>query len=126
MYTGVYEPLCRLLASHYPIHNSYPMGTSRDKYAGTPIFNYAVDLPAGKYPFRTILDYCCAQNPDQVFAFTPFTLRNGAIGGVSASVLELNYSNPLAPPRTPAVAYWETEMARPRMRRQAMMRSGRR
>ncbi len=106
MYSGIYEPLCRLLASRYPIADA-----SFQKLAGAAEYNYPVDLPAGVYTFRRILDNCCVQNPRQIFMFSPWVFEGGKIG-TGGSVLQFNFQNPMAPPRPLAVAYWETQIGK--------------
>jgi hypothetical protein len=111
MYQGIFEPLIRLLASGYPIGISYPLGMSPEKYNSSSVFNYYVDLPAGEYTFRDILDFCCVQNPNQVFAFTPYVTRNHEVL-IEGTPLDLSYRNPVAPPRALAIAYWEMEVGK--------------
>lgn len=108
MYNGIYEPLCRLVASRYPIADA---SSQSQELAGTAEYNYPVDLPAGEYTFRRILDFCCVQNPGQVFAFSPWVFEEGRIG-TGGSVRQFIYRNPMAPPRPLAVAYWDAQVGK--------------
>jgi len=65
---------------------------------------YGVDLPAGVYAVRDILNFCDLPNPSMVFETLP---NAGQIvwGG------ELNVVSPIRPPRAAAVAFWHDEIS---------------
>jgi hypothetical protein len=102
MYRSVLELLRGLLAPS--ISSELPFATS---LGSSETFNYPVDLPAGVYPARDIVNFCCLANPTKTFGFSP--LRTG---GLNLAPINLPYGNPLVPPRAAAVSFWEKEIGR--------------
>jgi len=67
-------------------------------------WQYGVDLPAGVYAVRDILNFCDVPNPTMVFSTLP-NAGQTVWGGV------LNDVRPIRPPRAAAVAFWHDEIA---------------
>jgi hypothetical protein len=67
-----------------------------------------VDLPAGVYSIRDILNFCCLANPTTAFAVVPSWGEKHML-----TVRGLLYLNPLAPPRATAVSFWTIEIGKP-------------
>jgi hypothetical protein len=106
MYQDIFAPLKRILAPEKIAGN--PLGDGGWAYN---TFGFCLDLPAGEYSVRDLLDYCCVANPNLVFALTP------GWSGVQApkmclDIANLNYDNPMAPPRNGAIRYWEIEVGK--------------
>ena len=118
MYSEVFAPLLKLLDPN--VVDSYDdragMGHigSIDLATGkppiSPWMQYDVDLPAGVYSAREILDFCCIANPSKAFVVCP------AYGKPEPLVLSLEllqvFRNPLAPSAA-AVKFWELEIGNP-------------
>lgn len=116
MYTGVYIPLCKLLAPNVvdSVGAVLPMDMPIDPATGKPplpaAWLYDVDLPAGVYSAREILDFCCVANPNKAFLVRPL---RGQQSHLVISLTGLLYGNPLAPPRVEAIKFWEIEIGIP-------------
>ena len=73
-----------------------------------PTLNYGVDLPAGVYTVKEIINFCCVANPSKAFEFFP-----GYEGGALIVNLDnLYFNSPLTPPRAEAVRFWEIEIGK--------------
>ena len=98
MYSGVLVPMCRLLS---------PRVTAA--FFGSPFaistFNYCVNLSAGTYSTRDILNLCCVSDPTKSF-YVSLT----RMGAYSIKPVNLLYMNPLVPPRTAALKFWNMEV----------------
>lgn len=104
MFSGVYLPLCELLSPNVS-------GNQMNFHFGSPdawTYNYGVDLPAGNHSVRSILNYCCINNPTKCFI-----VYEGVRGRSQVVPVNLYYGNPLAPPRAAAVKFWEIEIGKP-------------
>jgi hypothetical protein len=100
MYNDVLTPLSGFIRQEARIDTRPLLSIS-----GT--LNYPVDLPRGVYSVRDILNLCCCANPTKAFLIGPTW---GA--GAEVSPVDLQYDNPLAPPRAAAVRFWEQELGR--------------
>jgi len=118
MYSGVYRPLCDLLAPRLLDSNdpSVPFFGSRriDPDTKRPLISqiwfYDVDLPAGIHSVKNLLNYCCVANPTTAFAIGPM------LDQPATQVIYLNsliYGNPIAQPRDAAIKYWEDTRGKP-------------
>jgi hypothetical protein len=97
MCTGVLSPLQSIVGgAPYPIHDKNWVAT----------FNYYVDLPSGSFCARDVINMCCAANIN-----TGFCVIRDKQGAFEISPWNLIYLNPLAPPRTAAVNFWNTEFS---------------
>jgi len=98
MYPDVYLPLRKLLGSDLV-----------DSHSGTidrsPPYSwfYDMDLAAGTYSAREILDLCCSADPSKTFLI----LQQGQSGTHTIHLIHLGYASPIAPPRGGAVRFWE-------------------
>lgn len=103
MYPDIYLPLRKLLGPDFV-----------DSHSGTidrsPPYSwfYDVDLKAGTYSVREILDLCCSANPSKVFLI----FQPGQTEAHTISLTHLVYRSPVAPPRVGAVRFWELEMGK--------------
>jgi hypothetical protein len=97
---AVIIPLCKLL-------HLQPMLSNGNMQA----FNYGVDLPAGVFTARDIVNFCLIANPTKAFRFYPS--YGGYTGGYVIILDNLEYRNPLALPRAAAVKFWEVEIGKP-------------
>jgi len=118
MYRDVYIPLLKLLAPNVVDSYDNRAGISYmgiiDPATGKPPIPigmfYDVDLPAGVYSAREILDLCCVANPSKAFVVRP------AYGKQEPLVIfleGLHAYNPLVPPQDEAVRFWELEIGKP-------------
>jgi hypothetical protein len=101
MYTGVYLPLCKLLAPDVV-----------DPRIGSPMrpghpWLYDVDLPAGIYSAREILDFCCAANPTKSF------LVRQESDHIVIYPNNLTAANLVDPPRPAAISFWKVNIGQP-------------
>jgi hypothetical protein len=101
MWGEVLLPLCRVLSPKVGIG-----GIQRSSLIFT--HSYGVDLPAGVYSARDILNACCIAFPTRTFAVAP-----GPRGALSITPLTLLSMDRLSPPRAAAVMFWETEIGQP-------------
>ena len=116
MYSDVYIPLCKLLKSYVldSDDSKVPFLGSRtiDPATGNPPiptdWYYSVDLPAGVYSAREILDFCCAANPTKAFIIDQELGQNEPL---VIHLKNLIYSNPFALPQAEAIKFWELELA---------------
>ena len=102
MLSDIFIPLCRLLT---PNVNAYL------EHFGPPLnltFDYCVDLPAGIYSLKEVLNYCCVGNLTESFA-----IGRDDRGVFFIEPIDLYYGNPLAPPRVAAMKFWEIEIGKP-------------
>ena len=75
-----------------------------------PGWLYDVDLPAGVYSAREILDFCCVANLNKAFLVRPI---RGKPSPIVIFLTGLLYGNPLAPPRVEAIRFWELQIGKP-------------
>jgi len=119
MYPDVYLPLCGLLGTNV-IDEDDAIEKGLVEFDGdidpatggqpTPWFwFYDMDLPAGVYSAREILDFCCAANPTKAFEIQPARRQSPLV----IFRHNLLYANPLAPPRAGAVRFWELGVGKP-------------
>ncbi len=100
MLTGVLTPLCAALAPEVMVAMPAWWGFSPRYY-----FDYYVDLPAGDYTARDILNYCCAQNISKSFVAGPRRAGNSG-----AWPVDLDHDTQKSTTRTAAVNFWRTEI----------------
>jgi hypothetical protein len=118
MYRDVYIPLLKLLDPN--VVDSYDsrarigyMGMIDPATGKPPIpisMFYDVDLPAGVYSAREILDFCCVANPSKAFVIRPVYGKKEPLVIFLEGLLVYN---PLVPPRDEAVRFWELEIGKP-------------
>ena len=95
IYPDIYLPLRKLLG---PDFIETPSGISR------PLpHSYDVDVMAGTYSAREILDLCCSANPSKAF----WILQPGQTEAHAIYPTPLAYPSPVAPPRVGALRFWE-------------------
>ena len=110
MYSGVLQPLLSLLN---PGKKVVIDPTGGGYFQGNVLgllmkFNLPVDLPAGVYSARDVINFCCLSSPTLAFSAHD-TDGKARIGMLVPS--RLDYPNPLASERATAVKFWETEVA---------------
>lgn len=106
MFTDIYLPLLNLLA-HKIIDSREETPQSgmgfTDPSTGRPYIPqpwlYDVDLPAGAYSVREVLDFCCVANPTKAILVRPARPDSDQQGSAVIVLKDLIYANPLAPPR---------------------------
>jgi hypothetical protein len=98
MYDTVLLPLCKLFSPDIDV-NHFVFGPSPDME-----FRYAVNLPAGDYTVREVLNYCCLCNIIQSFLVAGSTIY--------PTDLE-DYNQPPLVLREAAVKFWELEIGTP-------------
>jgi hypothetical protein len=109
MLSGALEPLFKLL---YPKPRVDVDLTGRGPFNGNPLallaqYNNSVDLPAGIYSARDVLNFCCLSSPS--LAFWAFEENeNGRVSLVVPS--HLVERTPSAAVRPGAIRFWETEI----------------
>jgi hypothetical protein len=106
MYMDVLEPLCNILS---------PKVITEYSLEGTPDASceYAIDLSPGVYSTRDILNDCCLNNPTKSFCI--FVAPSGVLlrdGTLTIDPVNLSFNNPLYPPPSAAVKFWETEIGK--------------
>ncbi len=119
MFTDIYLPLLNLLA-HKIIDSREETPQSgmgfTDPSTGRPYIPqpwlYDVDLPAGAYSVREVLDFCCVANPTKAILVRPARPDSDQQGSAVIVLKDLIYANPLAPPRVGAIRYWELEIGK--------------
>ena len=104
MYLGVVEPLCEYSGERL-IPESPP------SVAFFVTFNYCVDLPAGTFSVRDILNICCTADIGKAFAVIP-AMQGYPAGSLAIIPINLRESNPLLPPRAAAVRFWDIELGK--------------
>jgi hypothetical protein len=115
MYKDVYIPLCKLLApevidsDNLPMEGSVPIDPSTGKPPIPYFWLYNLDLPAGDYSAREMLNFCCAANPTKAFLIRS---ESGQQGRLVIFLENLLYQNPMAPPRVEAIKFWEVEIGK--------------
>jgi beta-lactamase regulating signal transducer with metallopeptidase domain len=119
MYRDVYLPLCGLLGTNViDEDDAIEMGLVQvdmdiDPATGKPpipfFWLYDVDLPAGVFSAREILDYCCASNPTKAFDIQPVRGQ----GPLVIFPKLLIYNNPQPFARAGAIRFWELELGKP-------------
>jgi hypothetical protein len=115
MYSGILEPLCKLLAPglQQPFQaglyfGMVDPGTGRPP---TPVFwLYDVNVAKGVLSVREILDLCCAADPTKAFIIRP---NRGQTQWHIVYLNDLMLQSPLAPPRPPILKFWELEVGKP-------------
>ena len=112
MLRGVLEPLFDLVRPNPKFHIDPTGGEafSGNLDAFIDQFNMPVDLPAGVYSVRDILNFCCVASPNLVFfGFDEYgNYGNGAVTMLVPSYLY--YDNPLALERPGAISFWGAEI----------------
>lgn len=121
MYSDVFVPLCRLLAPKVLEPSGYGETTVGiysegsyliDKKTGEPaisdLFFYSMDLPAGDFSAREILDLCCVANPSKVFR----VVQTGSLNNPGSEICNIAPHNLIAPmPHYPVraqeVKFWD-------------------
>jgi hypothetical protein len=98
MLRNVYFPLIKLLS---PSGNHVLILMERSSVG----FNYPVDLTAGFYSARDILNICCAAEPTKAFS-----IQRDPGGLAAITPVSLYYGNPLAPPRDGLIGLWNLEV----------------
>jgi len=98
MYPDIYLPLSKLLRPDFVDSSSGSVGKPPPNY----LF-YDVELTAGTYSAREILDLCCSANPSKAFWIS----QSGATEAHTIYPMPLAYPSPVAPPRVGAVRFWE-------------------
>src|SRR6185369_2221579 len=68
-------------------------------------FNYAVDIPAGRYALRDLLNLCCIANQTKTF------LVQSGLGGAFVTAVNLVSDETAAPP-IGALDLWNTEIGK--------------
>jgi hypothetical protein len=102
-FTDIIEPTCSILAprlTYSPVSFASP-----SRYS----FDYGVDLNAGIFSVKEILNQCCAANPTKAFFIVP-----ADNGGLSIKLVNLFTSNPLLGIRPAILRYWEVHFSTPR------------
>jgi len=113
VYSGIYAPLCKLLAPNVVDSSDaeLPGSILIDRSTGKPPipqnWQYCVDLSIGVCSFRDLLNTCCAANPTKAFLVRSPT---GQHGPLTIFLNDLVYLNPLVPPRVEAIKFWELKI----------------
>ena len=110
LYSGVLQPVFSLLYANPKVRIDPTAGAPFTGNAAGPLApfdNICVDLPAGVYCARDVLNICCLASPR--IAFWAFDENgNGRVSMLVPAHLEDN--NPLALVRPGAIGFWETEI----------------
>jgi hypothetical protein len=98
MYPDIYLPLSKLLGPDFIDSTS-----GRSGRPPSHSWFYDVDVIAGIYSAREILDLCCSANPTKVF----WIVQPGQTEAHTIYPTHLAYPSPVAPPRVGALRFWE-------------------
>ena len=110
-YWGILEPLCNLLSpevTRYIRVNGAHSYDSSGRENMPSSFCYWVDLQAGVYPARQILNLCCVANPSAVFEIRSQPGRPGS--SLTIDMRSSHLMNRFA--RAGALRFWEIEIGK--------------
>ena len=110
-YTGIYVHLLQQLDPNVVDSDTLPgaMDPSTGRRPVPSSWLYDIDIPAGTYSAREILNKCCVANPSKAFLIQPMWEKRGRF---MIYLKDLVSVNPLTPPRIEAVKFWEHEIGK--------------
>ena len=112
VYLRIFSPLCRLLAPSIVDPYDASNGLSSIGLGIQPApfsWSFGVDIPAGTYSIRQIMDMICLSDPTKAFVIQPIP-KPGLEGSRVAWLTDLIADNPFAPPRLQTVKFWGIEV----------------
>jgi hypothetical protein len=113
VWAEVYMPLSRMLfpdgSAAVLRGGARPKDEAEGEQGARPFLRSYVDIPAGVYSARQILNLCCAASPTLAFAVAPKPTPTRT-EQQTLTMLSLFYRNPLAAPRAGAVRFWQVEI----------------